>query len=109
VKGLFRRGKAYQLINELEKAKEDFTKALEHDKNNTELKTELHLLREKMNASKKNEQKFYGGMFEKLDKAPSLYKEPENTLKKCTICGEEMEALQWARHVIKKHGDKTIV
>ena len=84
------------------------TKVLELDKTNSDAKAELNILRDKINANKKTEQNFYGSMFSKLDKSPSLYDKPAEKpgMKKCTICGEEMEEIQWARHVIKKHGSK---
>lgn len=33
--------------------------------------------------------------------------QPTETTKKCSICGEVVDAIQYARHVIKKHSDKS--
>jgi len=114
LKALFRRGKAYSAMNDNEKAKEDLTKAMTIDKTDSEIRQELAKVKEKLLHSKKKEQQFYGGIFDKLSKPKDgeegLYAdaqpEPEPKTKLCRICNEEIETVQWARHVIKKHGKK---
>jgi len=52
----------------------------------------------------------YTGIFNKLNKEEGLYQgvEPGKPLRwKCHYCGEEMDQIQQARHIIKMHsGDK---
>ena len=110
VKGLFRRGKAYIQINELDKAIEDLNTALQIDVNNVEVRNELKVAKEKIELNKKQDKQFYGNIFGKLKTDEGLYAQPSTEqdpkMKKCGICGEEVEIVQWARHVIKKHGDR---
>lgn len=104
-KGLFRRGKAHTALKDWDEAVEDLRAANAIDPSNTQIKKELAFAREKQLVSKKKEQQFYGGIFSKLEAQKNekeLY--PEPTTKTCTICKEEVETIQWARHVIKKHG-----
>jgi FK506-binding protein 4/5 len=108
VKALFRRGKAHAALKEFEKAKQDLSAALQLE-NSPEIKQELksvEALEQKVTASEK---KLYSNLFNQLSKEP-LYKpeeEPSGTkMKKCSICGEEVEEIQLARHVIKKHSQK---
>lgn len=115
IKALFRRGKAYGMINDLDKALEDLSKALDLDPNNQEIKRELNARKVDLETAKKKEKQFYGGLFKKLSEESkgsdsSLYQdkkfEEEQKTKRCTICNQEVDAIQWARHVIKYHGTK---
>jgi len=114
VKALFRRGKAYSNVNENEKAKSDLVLALQLDPSASEAQQELRKVEENIVANTKKEKQFYGGMFNKLNedskKEGSLYKdippEPEPKTKLCKICNKEIETIQWARHMIKKHSKK---
>jgi len=112
-KGLFRRGKSYFHLNELEKAMEDFTKAISLDSSDLQVRQELTKVKEQLKNTKEKEKTFYGTMFTKLSEQEtkeSLYgdkiSESESPTKLCTICNEQVDKIQWARHIIKKHGNK---
>ncbi len=124
MKGLFRRAKAYNSIAEYEKATDDLTRVLSIEKSNTEARQELARAREGLAEARKKEKNFYGSIFNKLSASPpstntnnnnqnqygGLYSdkvgEPEPKTKKCNLCGEEVDTIQWARHIIKKHSTK---
>lgn len=102
------------MTNDLDKAFEDLSKALDLDPNNQEIKRELAKVKADLETAKKKEKQFYGGLFKKLSEeskgSDSLYQdkkaEEEQKTKKCNICNQEVDAIQWARHVIKYHGTK---
>lgn len=112
-KALFRRGKAYMNTGELEKAKEDLEKASTIQPSE-EINRELAKVKQKLNAAKQKEKKFYGNMFNKLTEESKneggLYEdmkpEEEPKTKLCTFCNQQIETVQWARHVIKYHSNQ---
>jgi tetratricopeptide (TPR) repeat protein len=113
VKALFRRGKSYSAINEPEKAVNDLNLAFELDANDPQIRNELRAAQAKLKEYRKREKEVYSGIFSQLKEQSktegSLYEDakPEPPpMKKCSICGEEVEEVQYARHVIKKHSQK---
>jgi len=71
VKALFRRGKAYMEIGELEKAEKDLQDAEAIDPHDKALKKERSTLKEKMKQQEKKQQHFYRQMFERMNTAES--------------------------------------
>ena len=59
VKGLFRRGQAYVKLHEYEKAKNDFTKAQELDKENKAVMNQLRQIDSLMKKEKQMYQKMF--------------------------------------------------
>jgi hypothetical protein len=98
-------------LNELDKASDDITKAISLNPSDSQLKAEMSKLKKLKEDSQHKEKKFYGGIFNKLSEHTTedgLYadKKPEPSTRLCTICNQQVEKIQWARHVIKMHGAK---
>jgi len=68
VKALFRRGKAYLELNNLEKAQEDLKNAERVDPDDKSIQKELQALKKRQQEQDKKQQKFYSAMFDKLGK-----------------------------------------
>jgi len=71
-----------------------------------EIQKELTECRKLFKEKLKREKEAYKGMFNKLGKEEGLYEdaEPGKPPKwKCHYCGEEMDEIQKARHIIKMH------
>eukprot|EP00325_Prymnesiales_sp_UTEX-LB-985_P005138 CAMPEP_0174697336 /NCGR_PEP_ID=MMETSP1094-20130205/3229_1 /TAXON_ID=156173 /ORGANISM="Chrysochromulina brevifilum, Strain UTEX LB 985" /LENGTH=264 /DNA_ID=CAMNT_0015894289 /DNA_START=44 /DNA_END=838 /DNA_ORIENTATION=- len=66
VKALFRRGKCYTQLGELDEAKADLDRVLELEPENKEAVRELRLLRTAFDKQRKKEQKKFAGMFDKM-------------------------------------------
>jgi len=68
VKALFRRGKAYLAQQDLDKAEADLTKASNAAPDDKAILKELSALKLKGKQQEKKQQKFYSGMFDKIQK-----------------------------------------
>ena len=66
VKALFRRGKCYAQLGEIDEAKEDFDRVLELQPDNKDAVRELRALKSQFAAQRKKEQKRFAGLFDKL-------------------------------------------
>jgi len=66
VKALFRRGKCFAQLNELDEAKADFERVLQLQPDNNEAKRELRSLRGAFEKLRKREQKKFAGMFDRI-------------------------------------------
>jgi len=110
IKALFRRGKCYTNIGEYDNAKEDLVKAsrLASVEVINDIKIEQHRLEELITKSQNKEQHMYKQIFDSLKKDEALYANvsTKEEPKTCSICGEKVEAIQYARHMIKKHSKK---
>jgi len=101
---------AHKGLDQFESAIENLNVALKIKEDAKEVQAELtkckQLHKEKLN----REKSVYSGMFKKLGKEEGLYEgvEPGKAPRwKCHYCGEEMDQVQQARHIIKKHsGEK---
>lgn len=67
VKALFRRGKCYAQLNELDEAKADFERVLQLQPENSDAKRELRSLRGAFEKLRKREQKKFAGMFDRIN------------------------------------------
>ena len=67
VKALFRRGKCYAQLNELDEAKADFERVLQLQPENNDAKRELRSLRGAFEKLRKREQKKFAGMFDRIN------------------------------------------
>lgn len=65
VKALFRRGKAYNALNKLDEASTDLKLALEQEADNTAVKKELALVRQKQKQQNEKDKTVFGRMFSK--------------------------------------------
>lgn len=111
-KAHFRLGKALAGTDDLDEAKKELEQALALE-DLGEIRRELKLVEQRLRAHEKKQQQFYGKLFAKLgdDKsgAGGLYTPEEiaaankPVFKKCNLCDEQVEEVQMARHVIKKH------
>lgn len=72
VKALFRRGKAYSLLNNLDKAEQDLLEASQLDPNDIAIQKELQIMKEKNKIQTQKQQKFYANMFDKMKEEPAL-------------------------------------
>jgi tetratricopeptide (TPR) repeat protein len=70
VKALFRRGKCYAQLNELDEAKADFERVLQLQPENSDAKRELRSLRGAFEKLRKREQKKFAGMFDRINLRP---------------------------------------
>jgi len=68
VKALFRRGKAYLAQHDLDKAETDLQKASNFAPDDKAIQKELATLKLKEKQQEKKQQKFYSGMFDKIQK-----------------------------------------
>lgn len=66
IKALFRRGKAYLNLGDLDRAEADLKKANSLDPNDKMVQRELLILKKKDQQQTKKQQKFYANMFDKL-------------------------------------------
>jgi FK506-binding protein 4/5 len=109
-KALYRQAKAFNGEGEHIKAKENLLKAFQRV-HSPEIQNELQLTNQLLDRQQYKEKKVYSEVFNKL-REDGLYTdaEPGKPPKaKCRICGEEVDQIQLARHVIKKHSDKPSV
>jgi len=109
VKAIFRLALAHKELQQYESAIQELTKAADIQ-NTKDIQKELTECK-KLNKEKLDREKeAYTGMFNKLGKEEGLYEgvEPgKPPLWKCHYCGEEMQEIQKARHIIKMHsGEK---
>eukprot|EP01090_Pellita_catalonica_P017713 TRINITY_DN5421_c0_g1_i1.p1 TRINITY_DN5421_c0_g1~~TRINITY_DN5421_c0_g1_i1.p1 ORF type:complete len:308 (-),score=69.27 TRINITY_DN5421_c0_g1_i1:4-822(-) len=114
---LFRLGKAEIGLSNYSEAKTALTKALKIA-NLREIRQELLKVRELLKQENAAKKAFYskamqkaqegedGGLYSSDEIQERLEAARKAHLRKCTICDEEVEEIQWARHVIKKHGGK---
>ncbi len=107
-KAFFRRGKAQLELKNIDESLEDLQKAAELEPLNASITTEISKAKKELDKLNEKQKVVYSGMFSKLkqDKEDLYQPEPEPKTKKCTICNEEVETVQYARHVIKKHSSK---
>jgi tetratricopeptide (TPR) repeat protein len=66
-KALFRRGLAYLELDEWNKSLKDFSKAMELDDSNKEVKREYTRLKQRMNEQDKKDKDMFTKMFNKLN------------------------------------------
>jgi len=106
VKALFRLGKAQAALNE-DNPLETLLKAAKIQ-NSKEIQDEIKAVKQQLAKQENKDKRVYSQMFSKLKGEGHLYEgvEPAKNKKKCNICGEEVDEVQYARHVIKKHSDK---
>ncbi|XP_050515594.1 FK506-binding protein 59 [Diabrotica virgifera virgifera] len=77
-KALFRRGQAYIQLREPELARQDFTRCLEIDPNNTAAKSQLTICSKTLKEQLQKEKKIYANMFDKFAKMDTQREEYEN-------------------------------
>ena len=65
MKALFRRGKAYIAIKDLDRAEADLKKAQSLDANDKSITKELQILHQKNKQSEQKQKKFYSNLFQK--------------------------------------------
>jgi len=120
-KGLFRRGKARKELGHYEEAMDDFKKCLELTKKAgggggtvKNIHKEMQELKPLIKKVNEKSDKFWKGTFDKIQEEELYTKEDikeimeddkRSRMRKCHICGEEVEDIQLARHVIKKHSN----
>lgn len=110
VKGFFRRAKAFFYLNEWEASQKDIDQGLQLDPTNSSLLQLLEQVKIKKLENDKKQKKVFSQIFKNEEplydekEIKSLKEEPKTRV--CRICGEEVESIQWARHVTKKHGNK---
>jgi tetratricopeptide (TPR) repeat protein len=104
LKGLYRRGLIYMQLDEWDKAKDDFDRALEIDPDNKEVKRQVSLLNKKIALQNKKDKKIFGGMFEKFAKADE---EREKKLQEKDKLEDQKRKEQEAKSESKQNGTKT--
>lgn len=67
-KAIFRRGKAYLALGDLDRAEVDLNKAASLDPKDAGIQRELLVLKKKNKEQDKKQQKFYSNLFEKMSK-----------------------------------------
>eukprot|EP01127_Copromyxa_protea_P015298 TRINITY_DN4384_c0_g1_i2.p1 TRINITY_DN4384_c0_g1~~TRINITY_DN4384_c0_g1_i2.p1 ORF type:complete len:376 (-),score=67.82 TRINITY_DN4384_c0_g1_i2:9-1007(-) len=100
-KALWRYSRAYRGVDDYLSAMRVLSKADPTPEITKELQT-LQILQAQKD---KRDQKVFGGFFDKLG-SEGLYEEKKPSGPpqwKCHLCGEEMDQIQQARHIIKKH------
>jgi tetratricopeptide (TPR) repeat protein len=65
-KALFRRGLAYLELDEWNKSHKDFSKAMELDQNNKELRREYQRLKQRMNEQDQKDKEMFAKMFNRV-------------------------------------------
>jgi len=109
VKSLWRLAKAHREQDEFDLALQHLQQA-QGLSDTKEIRNEIATVQKLRAEKNKAEQKAFGGFFNRLG-SEGLYEEGKNftapgpKMWKCNFCGEEMDAVQQARHIIKKHGD----
>lgn len=125
VKALFRRGRALARLKEYDRALSDLRQASQLDATDAEIRSELARVQAAAAAADQQVRdsclcpKMYlirspGLQSARMFKAAFSAGEPlydasasEPTRDKCSICGEMVDRVQMARHVIKRHSSKT--
>lgn len=109
-KSLFRRGRAYLSTGKYEEARADLRRAAEVEPNDKEIKSELKRLEDLLSRMQMKEKTFAQNMVQGIKEAkgplvPERPPDPEEQFTKCNICGNKVEKVQLARHVIKAHSE----
>ena len=81
-KALFRRGKAYLLLENLDKAHPDLKRAAELAPDDAGIKKELQLWQKKDKAQSQKQKKFFGNLFSNMDKQNKEEQKQEELNKK---------------------------
>lgn len=108
VKALFRQAKALYQLSEFSDAKKRVFELLKVESGNSEARHLLEEIKKKEEIVNKQQKQIFSNIFNGNDQLYSneeiaALQQPKT--KKCSICGEEVDAIQLARHVIKKHGN----
>jgi len=108
VKAHFRLAKSYRATDDFETALKVLTTASSIS-NTKDIQKEIAEVKNLLAEQIQRQKKQFGGMFAVKDgNSLGLYDDvkPEPPAKwKCDMCGEEMDPIQKARHIIKKHGE----
>jgi len=86
VKALFRKGQALNTLDVWDEAKQLLSRALELDPQNTDVKKELAILKQKRQQQDQKDKKVFGGLFERMNKptATTATTQPPDTKTKTT-------------------------
>eukprot|EP01129_Flabellula_baltica_P001964 TRINITY_DN1184_c0_g1_i4.p2 TRINITY_DN1184_c0_g1~~TRINITY_DN1184_c0_g1_i4.p2 ORF type:complete len:106 (-),score=22.19 TRINITY_DN1184_c0_g1_i4:35-352(-) len=99
---------SYKAMAEYKEAKKALIRASKI-KHTQAIKNEFNEVKELLKKQKEKERDTFQGVFKKIEETEHLYEDAQPEPKKmetCTICGEQVEPIQLARHMIKKHTDK---
>lgn len=104
LKAYFRMAQACNCLQEYDDALEYVNKALEIGGDNKTIKKLKDKIVKASKVHKRKEKQAFGNIFKEEIYAGVDLSKP--TMVKCTICNEEVEQIQLARHTIKKHTSK---
>jgi len=109
-KGYFRLAKTLRGIDDFEGAIRQLEKALEISPANKDVQTEIAEVKALLKEQIHRQKKAFSGMFDRASEGIYADAKPAGPEKwKCNYCGEEMDAIQQARHILKKHSGNSKV